>query len=82
VIELRNVLKAYKTGGQPIKAVDDVSFQAAKGDFVAIVGHSGSGKTTLLNLMGGLAKPDSGSVIIDGINLMSISDSDLSEFKE
>ncbi|HAK89347.1 MAG TPA: ABC transporter [Nitrospiraceae bacterium] len=81
VIELRDVLKTYKTGGQPIKAVDNVSFQAAKGEFVAIMGHSGSGKTTLLNLMGGLARPDSGSVVIDGIDLISISDSVLSEFR-
>ncbi|OGW20046.1 MAG: ABC transporter [Nitrospirae bacterium GWC2_46_6] len=81
MIELRDVLKTYKTGGQPIKAVDNVSFQAAKGEFVAIMGHSGSGKTTLLNLMGGLARPDSGSVVIDGIDLISISDSVLSEFR-
>lgn len=81
MIELNNIVKIYKTGGQEIKAVSDVSFSCAKGEYVSIVGHSGSGKSTLLSLIGGLTKPDSGSVNIDGINIWSLSDSALSEFR-
>lgn len=81
VIELINIVKTYKAGGQKIQAVADVSLNCSKGEYISIVGHSGSGKSTLLSLIGGLTKPDSGSVSIDGINLWSLSDRALSEFR-
>ncbi|MBI4690825.1 MAG: ABC transporter ATP-binding protein [Nitrospirae bacterium] len=62
-------------------AVDGVSFEIKKGEMVSIVGHSGSGKTTLLNLIGGLTRPDSGLILIDNIDIWSMNDDDLSEFR-
>ncbi|RME63181.1 MAG: ABC transporter ATP-binding protein [Nitrospirae bacterium] len=68
-------------GDTEIKAVDNVSFEVKKGEFVSIVGHSGSGKTTLMSLLGGLTRPDSGEVIIDGQNIWQMDDDHLSEFR-
>lgn len=81
MIELRNLSKTYKVADEIVKAVDNVSLTIEKGDFTAIVGHSGSGKTTLLSLIGGLTKPESGSVIIDNTELWALSDNQLSDFR-
>ena len=81
MIKLSNLSKVYKDGDQKIGAVDNVSLNVAQGDFISIVGHSGSGKTTLLSLMGGLTKPDSGSVVIGGTDIWTLSDDALSEFR-
>lgn len=81
MIDVKGLTKSYVIGDQIIKAVDDISIEIGKGDFVSIVGHSGSGKTTFLSLLGGLTRPDSGTVIVDGINLWSIADNRLSEFR-
>jgi len=66
MIELSSVTKTYGRGGQAITAVEDVSLQVRRGEFVAIIGPSGSGKSTLLLVMGGLLTPTSGRVLIDG----------------
>lgn len=81
MIELSGLSKTYIDGDQTIKAVDSVDLKVAQGDFVSIVGHSGSGKTTLLSLIGGLTKPDAGSVVIEGTDIWSLSDNQLSEFR-
>ncbi|MCL4475017.1 MAG: ABC transporter ATP-binding protein [Nitrospirae bacterium] len=81
MIEVKDLTKTYTIDGQALKAVDKVSFAVGKGEMVSIIGHSGSGKTTLLSLIGGLTKPDSGQVMIDGINLWSMNDDCLSEFR-
>lgn len=81
MIEVKNLIKSYDINGQMLKAVDNVSFTAEKGEMVSIIGHSGSGKTTLLSLMGGLTRPNSGEVVIDGDNIWSMSDDSLSEFR-
>lgn len=81
MIEVKNLSKTYKVGTDIIKAVDNVSLTVEDGEFISILGHSGSGKTTLLSLIGGLTKPDSGSVIIDGVDIWSISDNELSELR-
>lgn len=81
MIEVKNLVKTYGIGGQTVKAVDNVTFSMKKGEFVSIVGHSGSGKTTFLSLIGGLTKPDSGSVIIDGNDIWTMNDNSLSEFR-
>jgi putative ABC transport system ATP-binding protein/lipoprotein-releasing system ATP-binding protein len=81
MIEAKELIKNYSIDGQIFKAVDRVSFTVSKGDMVSIVGHSGSGKTTLLSLLGGLTKPDSGSIVIDGENILSLHDNALSEFR-
>ena len=81
MISLTNLTKSYRLDEKRIKAVDRVSLEVERGEFAAILGHSGSGKTTLLNLMGGLTKPDSGTVCIDGTDLWSMDDNALSEFR-
>ncbi len=81
MIDVRNVTKRYFIGSDEIRAVDDVSFNVKKGEFVSIIGHSGSGKTTLLSLIGGLTRPDSGSIIINGVDILSLSDDELSEYR-
>ena len=81
MIEVKDLTKTYTIDGQALKAVDKVSFAVSKGEMVSIIGHSGSGKTTLLSLIGGLTKPDSGQIMIDGINLWSMNDDSLSEFR-
>jgi ABC-type lipoprotein export system ATPase subunit len=81
MVHLTDVSKIYKTGPSSMRAVDDVSLKIGSGQMVSIVGHSGSGKTTLLSLIGGLTKPSTGSVVLDGTDIWSISDRDLSLFR-
>jgi len=69
LVELREVKKYYHNGEIPVRAVDGVSLQIEQGEFLVLAGPSGSGKTTLLNLIGGLDRPDSGEVWVDGDNL-------------
>jgi putative ABC transport system ATP-binding protein len=74
VLELRDLVKHYQVGGgEPIHAVDGVSMTIARGEFVALYGPSGSGKTTLLELIAGLQPPDSGSVLVDGRDVVGMS---------
>jgi ABC-type lipoprotein export system ATPase subunit len=77
MIELKGVCKYYEVGGRQIKAVDGVDLTIGPADFLSIMGHSGSGKSTLLSLMGGLTRPTFGSVLVDGVDLWSITDADL-----
>lgn len=81
MIEVSNLSKAYDVDGQSLKAVDGVSVTISDGEMVSIIGHSGSGKTTLLSLIGGLTKPDSGRLMIDNVDIWSMSDDDLSGFR-
>ncbi len=81
MIVTKQLTKIYHIDSEEIKAVNGVNLSVSKGEFVSIIGHSGSGKTTLLSLLGGLTRPTSGTVIIDGIDLWSISDDKLSEFR-
>ena len=74
MLELRDLVKHYQVGGgAPIRAVDGVSMSIAPGDFVVLYGPSGSGKTTLLDLIAGLQAPDSGSVLVDGRDIVTMS---------
>jgi len=81
VIHVEHLNKAYPIDGKQFKAVDDVSLTIEQGEFLSILGHSGSGKTTLLNLIGGLTKPNTGAVRIDGQDIWQLSDSKLSELR-
>ncbi|MBF0458878.1 MAG: ABC transporter ATP-binding protein [Nitrospirae bacterium] len=81
MIEITGLCKSYKIGKDIIKAVDNASFKVNKGDSIMIYGHSGSGKTTLLSIIGGLTKPELGTVRYGGTELWSLTDNDLSEFR-
>jgi len=81
MIEIKSLSKSYRIGTDTIKAVDNVNLTIDRKEFISILGHSGSGKTTLLSLIGGLTKPDTGTVIIENTDIWSISDNELSEFR-
>ncbi len=81
MIEIKDITKTYTIDGKKIKAVDKASFTVSAGEILSIIGHSGSGKTTLLSLIGGLTKPDSGSVVINGNDIWLMNDNDLSGFR-
>src|SRR5512138_746368 len=81
IIEIRNVSKIYHETEVEVRAVDNVSVDFSEAEFAAIVGPSGSGKTTLLNLIGGLDKPTSGEIIIDGVDLGELKSSALIDFR-
>ena len=80
VVETKNLFKIYE-GVVPVKAVDGVDLQIEDNEFTAIVGPSGSGKTTLLNMIGGLDRPSSGSIKVNGVELAGMSDSQLIDFR-
>jgi len=81
VIEVQNITKVYHSTKIPVQAVTDVSLQFQQGEFTALVGPSGSGKTTLLNMLGGLDKPTSGKVIINGEDITGFKDSRMIDFR-
>lgn len=78
IIELSNLTKTYQKGSKiEVKAVNDVSLEVPEGEFLTILGPSGSGKTTLLNLIGGLDKPTSGKITLDGLELSKLNENQL-----
>ncbi len=81
ILRVENLRKTYGKGENVVHAVDDVSFSVEKGEFIAIVGASGSGKSTLLHLLGGVDRPTSGKVYIDGKDIYSLSDDNLAIFR-
>ena len=81
ILKVENLSKIYGKGENKIKAVDNISFSVTKGDFVAIVGASGSEKSTLLHLIGGVDRPSSGKVFIDGVDIYSMDNDSLAIFR-
>lgn len=81
ILKVENLVKTYKTGDSKFNAVDNLTFSIEKGDFVAIVGASGSGKSTLLHLLGGVDRPTSGKVFIDGTDIYSLDNNALAIFR-
>jgi len=80
-ILFRDVIKSYKSGGVLINALDGIDCEIDKGEFVVIVGPSGSGKTTLLNLLGGMDRATSGTILVDGVDVSGFSEKQLTEFR-
>ena len=80
-IEFKNVSKIYQMGEVEIRALDNMSFQINKGEFVVILGASGAGKTTVLNILGGMDKATTGSVIVDDRNVAGYDDKQLCEYR-
>ena len=81
ILETKNLKKIYGSGENEVHALDGVSISVEEGEFVAIVGTSGSGKSTLLNMLGGLDRPTSGSVVVRGKELMQMKDEQLTIFR-
>lgn len=81
ILKVENLCKKYGKGESEVTAVDNVSFSIQKGEFVAIVGSSGSGKSTLLHLIGGVDRPTSGKVFIEGKDIYSLNDEELAIFR-
>ena len=81
LVEVESLSKIYGKGETAVQALKEVSFTVPKGEFVSIVGESGSGKTTLLNLLGGLDRPQSGKVRIDGKDIFTMSEKALTIFR-
>ena len=81
IVRTQDLKKYYQTGNQTVKALDGVDFAVAEREFVSIIGKSGSGKSTLLHMLGGLDKPSSGSVTVDGMNLEKLNGEQLALFR-
>lgn len=81
IISLSNVTKTYRLGDEVLNALDNISFSVNSGEFVAITGPSGSGKSTLANIIGGLDRPTTGSVIVDDNDLSHVRDRKLSDYR-
>lgn len=81
ILQANNLKKFYGTGENTVHALDDINLSIKKGEFVAIVGTSGSGKSTLLHILGGLDRPTDGSVIVDGKNIFTLKDEELTIFR-
>ncbi|TRO47557.1 ABC transporter ATP-binding protein [Candidatus Bathyarchaeota archaeon] len=81
IVEAANLKKTYMLGKIPVEALRGVNLKIESGDFLAILGPSGSGKSTMLNLVGALDKPTSGTLLIDGVDVSTLSDNQLSDLR-
>ena len=81
IVQTKALVKKYRRGKIDIYALNGVDFEASKGEVVGVVGPSGSGKTTLLNLIGGLDKPTSGAVVVDGEDITKLNGRELADFR-
>ncbi|MEA4925345.1 MAG: ABC transporter ATP-binding protein [Syntrophomonadaceae bacterium] len=81
ILRVENLTKTYGIGEAQVKALDNVSFTAEKGEFIAIIGPSGSGKSTLLHILGGVDRPTSGKVFIEGTDIYTLDETKLAIFR-
>ena len=81
MLELEHVTKVYSTGAIEVRALDEVSLHVDEGEMVAIMGHSGSGKSTMMNILGCLDAPTSGSYLLDGVDVLRLSDNQLAAIR-
>lgn len=81
ILQAKDLTKIYGSGENAVYALNGVNFSVEKGEFVAVVGTSGSGKSTLLHMLGGLDRPTSGSVVVDGQEIFSLKDEALTIFR-
>ncbi|MFT3736604.1 MAG: ABC transporter ATP-binding protein [Rhodocyclaceae bacterium] len=81
IITLRQVSKHYQRGGEIIPVLNNLDFDIARGEYLALMGPSGSGKSTLLNLIAGLDQPSSGSILVGDVNIAQLTDSELADWR-
>ena len=81
ILRVENLCKNYGKGETLVKALDNVNFSVEKGEFIAIVGSSGSGKSTLLHILGGVDRPTSGKVFVDGVDVYELNETNLAIFR-
>lgn len=81
ILKAENLTKTYGKGESAVRALDGVSLDVKKGEFVAIIGQSGSGKSTLLHILGAMDYPDSGTLTVDGTDVFSLNDDKLAEYR-
>ncbi|RII31671.1 MAG: ABC transporter ATP-binding protein [Geobacter sp.] len=81
VVSIRNVSKSYQRGSQVVPVLEGISFEIETGEFLALMGPSGSGKSTLLNLIAGIDSADNGAIIVDGVDIATLSESELAAWR-
>lgn len=81
LIEIKNISKSYQRGNQIVPVLDNINLEVAEGEFIALMGPSGSGKSTLLNLIAGIDTPDNGSLSINDIDITTLSERDLAQWR-
>jgi putative ABC transport system ATP-binding protein len=81
IVEIRNLRKSYRRGGQIVEVLMDISLDIPQGDFLGLMGPSGSGKSTLLNLIAGIDKPDAGTLLVGGEDITRLGEADLADWR-
>ncbi|KPK18445.1 MAG: ABC transporter ATP-binding protein [Betaproteobacteria bacterium SG8_41] len=81
IVEIHDLSKSYRRGGQIVPVLSDIDLDIARGDFIGLMGPSGSGKSTLLNLIAGIDKPDSGILRVGGVDITVLSESQLADWR-
>lgn len=81
VVEIRNLAKSYRRGGQIVPVLTDITLDIQRGEFTALMGPSGSGKSTLLNLIAGIDKPDSGLLRVGGLDITALNEAELADWR-
>ena len=81
IVQIRKIFKSYRRGSQIVPVLEDITFDIAEGEFLALMGPSGSGKSTLLNLIAGIDKADSGTIKVGGIDITTLSETDLAGWR-